>query len=143
MSEAATAEHGLIGALQTTPMISTDGFVDGFCFPRFDSPNVFGALPDEKRGEHSRGRRSGRPASHAEPWPTPASHVAPDTARGRSVDHRGPPVQNCRTGCGPHVARGGRHDSRRTGSAPVNHSSPTGPAEVEPVADSCRTIFGW
>ncbi len=44
------ADHGLIGDLQTAALVSTDGTVDWFCCPRFDSPSVFASLLDHDRG---------------------------------------------------------------------------------------------
>jgi GH15 family glucan-1,4-alpha-glucosidase len=43
-------DHGLIGDLQTAALVSTDGVVDWFCCPRFDSPSVFASLLDADRG---------------------------------------------------------------------------------------------
>src|SRR6266567_2119146 len=48
------AEHGLIGDLQTAALVTTDGTVDWFCCPRFDSPSVFASLLDHDRGGHFR-----------------------------------------------------------------------------------------
>jgi GH15 family glucan-1,4-alpha-glucosidase len=53
------ANHGLIGDLQTAALITTDGSIDWFCAPRFDSPSIFGALLDKGRGGHFRIRPSG------------------------------------------------------------------------------------
>ena len=44
------SEHGLIGDLQTTALVATDGTVDWFCSPRFDSPSVFASLLDRDKG---------------------------------------------------------------------------------------------
>jgi GH15 family glucan-1,4-alpha-glucosidase len=47
-------DHGLIGDLQTAALITDDGVVDWFCAPRFDSPSIFAALLDRRRGGYFR-----------------------------------------------------------------------------------------
>ena len=44
------ADHGLIGDLQTAALVTTDGAIDWYCCPRFDSPSVFASLLDLQRG---------------------------------------------------------------------------------------------
>jgi len=44
------AEHGLIGDLQTVALVGTNGTIDWYCCPRFDSPSVFAAILDSTRG---------------------------------------------------------------------------------------------
>jgi pentatricopeptide repeat protein len=43
-------DHGLIGDLQTAALVTSDGTVDFFCCPRFDSPSVFASLLDADNG---------------------------------------------------------------------------------------------
>ena len=44
------AEHGVIGDLRTAALVSTDGAIDWFCCPQFDSPSVFGSIVGAERG---------------------------------------------------------------------------------------------
>jgi GH15 family glucan-1,4-alpha-glucosidase len=42
--------YGLIGDLNTTALVGMDGSIDFMCFPRFDSPTIFAALLDSRKG---------------------------------------------------------------------------------------------
>ncbi|SFU09156.1 hypothetical protein SAMN05660657_05595 [Geodermatophilus amargosae] len=44
------AEHGLIGDMHTVALVGTNGTIDWYCCPSFDSPSVFGAILDADRG---------------------------------------------------------------------------------------------
>jgi GH15 family glucan-1,4-alpha-glucosidase len=44
------AEHGLIGDLHSVALVGTDGTIDWYCCPRFDSPSVFAAILDKEKG---------------------------------------------------------------------------------------------
>lgn len=46
----AIGNHGLIGDLQTCALVASDGTVDWFCSPRFDSPSIFASLLDARHG---------------------------------------------------------------------------------------------
>jgi trehalase-like protein len=43
------ADHGLIGDLHTAALVGTDGTIDWYCCPRFDSPSIFAAILDAER----------------------------------------------------------------------------------------------
>jgi GH15 family glucan-1,4-alpha-glucosidase len=42
--------YGVIGDLETVALVGMDGSIDFMCFPEFDSPTIFGALLDHKKG---------------------------------------------------------------------------------------------
>jgi GH15 family glucan-1,4-alpha-glucosidase len=44
------ADHGLIGDLRTCALVGSEGTIDWFCAPRFDSPSVFAGILDGERG---------------------------------------------------------------------------------------------
>jgi GH15 family glucan-1,4-alpha-glucosidase len=67
------AEHGLIGDLHTVALVGTDGTIDWYCCPHFDSPSVFAAILDADRGglfRISPTARAGAPSSSTSPTPT-------------------------------------------------------------------------
>src|SRR2546423_8477675 len=42
--------YGVIGDLQTVALVGMNGSIDFMCFPHFDSPSIFAALLDHKKG---------------------------------------------------------------------------------------------
>ena len=67
------AEHGLIGDLHSVALVGTDGTIDWYCCPRFDSPSVFGAILDKAKGGHWRvspPTPTARRSSSTSPTPT-------------------------------------------------------------------------
>jgi GH15 family glucan-1,4-alpha-glucosidase len=66
------AEHGIIGDLHSIALVGTDGTIDWYCCPRFDSPSVFGSILDAGKGGHY------RIAPAAGEW-TPKQLYFPDT----------------------------------------------------------------
>ena len=52
------AEHGIIGDLHSIALVGTDGRIDWYCCPSFDSPSVFGGILDKERGGFYRIRPS-------------------------------------------------------------------------------------
>jgi GH15 family glucan-1,4-alpha-glucosidase len=48
------ADHGIIGDLHTVALAGADGTIDWYCCPAFDSPSVFAAILDRKKGGYYR-----------------------------------------------------------------------------------------
>ena len=50
MSYQAIENYGIIGNMRTVALVGVNGSIDWYCYPRFDSPSVFGAILDDKKG---------------------------------------------------------------------------------------------
>jgi GH15 family glucan-1,4-alpha-glucosidase len=69
----------LIGDLHTVALVGTDGTIDWYCCPRFDSPSTFAAILDADHGGLFRISPAGdgwSPGSSTYPTPTSSSHAS-------------------------------------------------------------------
>lgn len=43
-------DYGIIGNMRTIALVGKNGSIDWYCYPQFDSPSLFGAILDDKKG---------------------------------------------------------------------------------------------
>jgi GH15 family glucan-1,4-alpha-glucosidase len=50
MSYRPIENYGIIGNMRTVALVGMNGSIDWYCHPHFDSPSIFGAILDDKKG---------------------------------------------------------------------------------------------
>jgi GH15 family glucan-1,4-alpha-glucosidase len=50
MSYQPIENYGIIGNMRTVALVGMNGSIDWYCYPHFDSPSLFGAILDDKKG---------------------------------------------------------------------------------------------
>jgi GH15 family glucan-1,4-alpha-glucosidase len=50
MSYQPIENYGIIGNMRTVALVGMNGSIDWYCYPNFDSPSIFGAILDDKKG---------------------------------------------------------------------------------------------
>ena len=72
MASQSIGDYGIVGNLRTLALVGRNGAIDWLCYPRFDSPSIFGAILDSKKGGSFRIFPSAQAANHEQ-------HYWPDT----------------------------------------------------------------
>jgi GH15 family glucan-1,4-alpha-glucosidase len=64
-------EYGIIGNMRTVALVGMNGSIDWYCYPQFDSPSIFGAILDDKKGGRFQICAVGEGAKHKQSyWPS-------------------------------------------------------------------------
>jgi len=71
MSYQPIENYGIIGNMRTVALVSMNGAIDWYCCPHFDSPSLFGAILDDKKGGRFQISADGDGARHKQfYWPS-------------------------------------------------------------------------
>jgi GH15 family glucan-1,4-alpha-glucosidase len=71
MSYQPIENYGIIGNMRTVALVGMNGSIDWYCYPHFDSPSIFGAILDDKKGGRFQISADGEGARHKQfYWPS-------------------------------------------------------------------------
>jgi GH15 family glucan-1,4-alpha-glucosidase len=71
MSYQPIENYGIIGNMRTVALVGMSGSIDWYCYPHFDSPSIFGAILDDKKGGRFQISADGDGARHKQSyWPS-------------------------------------------------------------------------
>jgi GH15 family glucan-1,4-alpha-glucosidase len=71
MSYQPIENYGIIGNMRTVALVGMNGSIDWYCYPHFDSPSIFGAILDDKKGGRFQISADGNDARHKQfYWPS-------------------------------------------------------------------------
>jgi len=71
MSYQPIENYGIIGNMRTVALVGMNGSIDWYCYPHFDSPSIFGAILDDKKGGRFQISADGDDARHKQfYWPS-------------------------------------------------------------------------
>jgi len=71
MSYQPIENYGIIGNMRTVALVGMNGSIDWYCHPQFDSPSIFGAILDDKKGGSFQISASGDGVRHKQVyWPS-------------------------------------------------------------------------
>jgi GH15 family glucan-1,4-alpha-glucosidase len=71
MSYQPIENYGIIGNMRTVALVGMNGSIDWYCYPHFDSPSIFGAILDDKKGGRFQISADGDGARHKQSyWPS-------------------------------------------------------------------------
>ncbi len=71
MSYQPIENYGIIGNMRTVALVGMNGSIDWYCHPQFDSPSIFGAILDDKKGGRFQISAGGNVVRHKQfYWPS-------------------------------------------------------------------------
>ena len=147
MSTTPIADYALLSDRHSAALVSRDGSIDWLCFPRFDSPSIFGRLLGDEAGHWSIRATGATQVTRRYLDRTMVLETTFRTPTGYGRHHRRPghgrrqPGPRARQGCAASSAAAG--DVHRRRSRVVTWSTSRGPSTDWSIRCSTRSTVEW